>query len=160
MPNEHAHDPRLGLQRSDRDLDVSISPIRLSESEVLAGERRRVSEGGIAALVLGAVVTLLAPLFVLISALMAAHGPQGLRMGHADVTLATLALVVCCGIVLLLGVAGLFFALFGMNAARRGHQPLVLPLAGLFLNAVGLLLFFCATVDMIFVLTMFNRMVR
>jgi hypothetical protein len=160
MPNEPAHDPRLGFQRSDRDLDLPVSQFRLSESEMLAGEKRRVSDGGIAALVLGAVVTLLAPLFVLISALMAVHGPQGLRMGSADVTLATVALVVCCGVVLLLGVAGLFFAVFGMAAARRGQQPLALPLAGLFLNAVALLLFFCATIDMVFVLTMFNRVTR
>lgn len=160
MSEGHSHDPRLSFQRSDRDLDIPVSQIHLSERDALAGERRRATDGGVAALVLGAVVALLAPLIVLLSTLMAAHGPQGLRMGSADVTLATIALVVCCGAVLLLGVAGLFFAISGMAAARRAHQPLALPLAGLFLNAVGLLMFFAATIDMVFVLILFNRLVR
>jgi hypothetical protein len=153
-------DPRLGVQRSDREADFAVSPLRFGDGEPAGVAARRGADGGVASLVLGAVVTLFAPILLIVSILMAAHGPQGLRMGSSDVALATIGLIICVGLVLLLGVAGLFFGLFGVAAARRHGQPLALPLAGIFLNAAGTVLFFLVSIDVIFVLTWFHRAIH
>jgi hypothetical protein len=153
-------DPRLGVQSSDRERDFAANPFRFGEGEAGGAAARRGADGGVASLVLGAVVTLFAPILLIVSILMAAHGPQGLRMGASDIALATIGLIVCIGLVLLLGVAGLFFGFFGVAASRRHGQPLALPLAGIFLNAAGLVLFFLVSIDVIFVLTWFHRAIR
>jgi hypothetical protein len=157
LAEAHERDPRMGVQRSDREVDVPVNPFRFGEGEAAGAAARRGADGGVASLVLGAVVTLFAPLLLMVTILMAAHGPRGLRMGPSDITLATIGLVICIGLVLLLGVAGLFFGFFGVAAARRHGQPLALPLAGIFLSAAGLVLFFLVSIDTIFVLTWFHR---
>jgi len=160
MAETHEHDPRLGVHRSDREVNLPVSDLLLREGQSSGADSRRGADGGVASLVLGAVVTLFAPLLLIANILMAAHGPAGLRMGSSDITLAIIGLVICIGLVLLLGVAGLFFGFFGAAAARRHGQPLALPLAGIFLNAVGLVLFFVVSIDTAFVLTSFNRAFR
>ena len=160
MAEGHERDPRLGVQRPDREADAPVNPLRFAEGAPSGASARRGADGGVASLALGAVVTLLAPLLLIVNVLLAAHGPTGLRMGPSDIALATIGLVICIGLVLLLGVAGLFFGFFGAAAARRHGQPLALPLAGIFLNAVGLVLFFVVSIDTAFVLTSFNRAFR
>jgi hypothetical protein len=146
----------MGVQRSDREVDVHVNPRRFADGEPAGAAARRGAEGGVAALVLGAVVTLLAPLLLIVNILLTAHGPQGLHMGPSEVALSTVGMVICMGLVHLLGVAGLLFGFFGLAAARRHGQPLALPLAGVFLNAAGLVLFFVVSIDTVFVLTWFN----
>jgi uncharacterized membrane protein len=118
---------------------------------------RHWAEWGLASLFLGTAVTLLAPLTILINILMAAHGPHGLRMEAREVTLATAAFAVGIILVLLVGLAGLLFACFGLGAARRQGQSAALPLAGLLLSLLGLVVFLFAAIDLVFVLVRFNR---
>jgi hypothetical protein len=118
---------------------------------------RRWAEWGLASLFLGTVVTLLSPLTILISILLAAYGPHALRMNASLVTLATIAFAVGILLVLLVGLAGLLFACFGLGAARRQGQSAALPLAGLLLCILGLVVFLFAAIDLVFVLVRFNR---
>ena len=76
------------------------------------------------------------------------------------VLMATVGMVTCIGLVLLLGATGLFFGCFGLTAARRHGQPLALPLAGIILNAAGLVLFAVVSIDTVFVLTWFHQVLR
>jgi hypothetical protein len=137
-----------------------VTNIDLEETEPPRPPRRSGAEHGLASLLLGVTVALLAPLTLLVNILMAVHGPRGLRMGPGEVTLAIVGFVIAIIIVLVLGVVGLLLGAIGLVAARREGQPSALPLAGLLLNLVGLFLFLIASLDAVFVLVMFHQLVR
>ncbi len=149
-----------GVRRSDREGNPPVSNIVLGEGEPARSRERRGAENGLASLLLGILVALLALLFTVVNTLMAAHGPQGLHMSASDVTLATVGFVVGILLILSLGLVGLLFGIVGLGAARQQGQSAALPLAGVFVNVVGLFLFLMAGITTVFVLVMFNRVVR
>jgi hypothetical protein len=136
-----------------------VSNIVLDEGEPVRPAGRRGAENGLASLLLGVVVALMAPLTLLVNILMVVHGPDGLHTVAGHAALLTVGFVVGLVLVLLLGVAGLLFGVLGLVGALRQGQPVALPLAGVFLNVVGLLLFLFVSIDSVFVLVWFNRVI-
>jgi hypothetical protein len=97
-------------------------------------------------------VLLLAPLVLIVNILLASIGPARMGMGRTEITLATYGLLIGLGLVLLLGLAALAFAVVSLAAARAARQSPALGLAGLLVSLVGLALFLFVAVDTIFVL--------
>jgi hypothetical protein len=118
---------------------------------------RRHAEWGQAALAVGGLVLLLAPLTLIVNILLASIGPRQMGMGRTEITLATYGLIIGLILVLLLGLAGLIFSVVSLAAARAQGEPFALGLAGLFVNFVGLALFLFTAIDTIFVLVGWGR---
>jgi amino acid transporter len=118
---------------------------------------RRHAEWGQAALVVGGLVLLLAPLTLIVNILLVSIGPSRMGMGRTEITLATYGLLIGLGLILLLGLAALAFAVISLMTARATRQSPALGLAGLFVSLVGLALFLFVAIDTIFVLVGWSR---
>ncbi|MCI0460486.1 MAG: hypothetical protein L0Z62_26325 [Gemmataceae bacterium] len=134
----------------------------MSDSSLTGGEepergRGHAAQWGLASVLTGGLVLLLAPLILINNILAAAFGPRRMGMSPAEITLVTWGLGISLVLVLLLGLTALLFALVGVVSARVSRQPVALALAGLLVSLVALFLFLVAATDSVFVLVWFNR---
>ncbi len=130
---------------------------RLPEGEELDRGRGHAAQWGLASVLTGGLVLLMAPLTLVITILLAAFGPGRMGMDPPQITLATWGLLIGLVVVLLLGLAALLFGVAGILSARARGQPMALGLAGLLVSVAGLVLFLFAAFDSVFVLVWFNR---
>jgi hypothetical protein len=129
----------------------------LQEGEDRGRGAGHAAQWGLASLLTGGLVVLVAPLTLIVNILLAAFGPGRLGLDAPQITLVTWGFAVGLAVVLLLGVGGMLFGIAGIFSARARGQPVALGLAGVLVSVAGLLLFSIAAIDAVFVLVWFNR---
>jgi hypothetical protein len=115
------------------------------------------AQWGLASLLTGGFVLLVAPMIVLVNISMAFAGPSRLAMNRGTITLATIGFLLGGCLILGLGGMGVTFGIVSLRRAGSRRESIALGLAGLTVSIVGLLVFLFAAIDTGFVLELFNH---
>ncbi len=116
---------------------------------------RHAAEWGLASLLMGGILTILAPIVLIFNLIFWLHGsqviaPPQMRLAYKGV-IAALALIV------LLCLLSLIFGIKAWRSARTNYQPAGLGVAGTLISLLALLLWIIVGTDLIFIFETFTR---
>jgi hypothetical protein len=119
-----------------------------------AAASRYAAEWGLASLLLGGVLTIIAPVMLIFNLMFWVSGPTVVTRDEMRVALG--AAVVLLGVIGVLGLLSVRFGFKGLGAARAYGQPAALPVAGILVSLLALLLWAAVGGDLVAILVAFS----
>jgi hypothetical protein len=98
------------------------------------------AQWSIASFVLGGLAWVFAPLFLIVTILMAEFGPSSMHVDRGEVVLITFGIGLTFLLVLAQAGMGLTFAIIGLQGARSRRQTIALPVSAIIVSALALVL--------------------
>lgn len=120
-----------------------------------SSESRHAAEWGLASLLLGGVLTIIAPITLIFNLIFWLQGPR--IIAPQDMGLAHKAGIVGVGFVVVLCLVSLSFGIKAWRSASAAFQPAGLAVAGTLVSLLALVLWIITGADLILILTAFVR---